>query len=429
VERPGYKTEYSVAFPMEKLLEIKCEHRLASDSSEFKTIAIAYFDSENSDYGSIQCVGLPYSEYRKNSFLNVEAPTLCKKEFFRLPIVKLDLEDVISNAFFETGFVDSSESMLSYRNHNNFIDVEVQKMRIYVLSPSSKNCQDYSVFMDAEIKMEIYDRFHLLKGKASTSSRSGIYSLGKNNWFSSDSLTVRAPFVDMLIKDVFANGFLDFIGDTSEVKIAGENEPLLAAKMSLLTLKSTNYVKDLKTAMLATVSIKSDDSFGSGCIVSNDGYILTSCHVIADNLAKKKDVKVILAKGDTLNGVVVRTSRMADLALIKTNGNFPFAFKITSIPEFEVADQVFAIGTPSSLELSQTVSRGIISGVREENGLPHLIQIDVSVNPGNSGGPLFKSPDVFLGVVNSKIYGRRVEGLGFCTPSENVIKYLKVETK
>ena len=78
------------------------------------------------------------------------------------------------------------------------------------------------------------------------------------------------------------------------------------------------------------------------------------------------------------------------------------------------------------MELSQTVSKGIVSAIRKSGDKHTIIQTDVSVNPGNSGGPLLKLPGVFIGVVNSKISGGRIEGLGFCTPVSDVIEFLKL---
>ena len=179
--------------------------------------------------------------------------------------------------------------------------------------------------------------------------------------------------------------------------------------------------------MKATVTIKTGDSFGSGCVVSNDGYILSSYHVIAD--FKDSVIQIISNGGDTIKGIVVRTSKSADLALIKTSKTFPFAFSLLASTEIEVTDEVVAIGTPASMELSQTVSKGIVSAVRKSGDKNTIIQTDVAVSPGNSGGPLLKLPGIFIGVVNSKISGGRMEGLAFCTPVFDVITHLKLNGK
>lgn len=429
VDREGYKSEYYVAFPSEPSLEVKCTHRIALLPNEIKSVAIRSLNADFSDYFGIERLGLTYNDFKRNSFLYVTEPKLCKKEIFKTSYDNEVIDKVIQEAIVNTGFVDTIESILAYRNHDNFIDIEVLKVRIYVLNSSTGLCEDVSVFMEGEVKMEIFDRFLKSKSSVSKTSRSGVYALNKFNWYAPKEEKKQSLFIGMVLKDLVANAFLSFVHDTAEVKIFEEEEPLKSKGAEALILKSTNYVTDLKSAMKATVSIKSENSFGSGCVVSDEGYVLTSYHVVSENFEKKKDVLIIMGNGDTLSGKVVRTSRKADLALIKANGKFPIAFKIVSNPEFDITDQVFAIGTPSSLELNQTVSRGIISAIREEKDLPSLVQTDVSVSPGNSGGPLIKAPNIFVGVVNSKIYGRRVEGLSFCTPAKNVIEFLNIQFK
>jgi S1-C subfamily serine protease len=69
-----------------------------------------------------------------------------------------------------------------------------------------------------------------------------------------------------------------------------------------------------------------------------------------------------------------------------------------------------------------------VSGVRKNDG-NYWIQTDVSVNPGNSGGPLISQNGELLGVVNSKIVGFGVEGIAFCIPAEKVSEFLKIEFK
>ncbi|MBK7682177.1 MAG: trypsin-like peptidase domain-containing protein [Bacteroidetes bacterium] len=229
------------------------------------------------------------------------------------------------------------------------------------------------------------------------------------------------------MQEAIANTLYDELEDSAAHVIFKDDESLKASKLKALELVSTTAVMDMKSALKATVTIKTNDSFGSGCVVSNDGYILTSYHVISDS--PDSTIKVITSKGDTLNCKLDRTSKMADLALLKTVSTFPFSFNLKKLVEFEVSDEVMAIGTPASMELSQTVSKGIISGVRKGSDKLTLIQTDVSVSPGNSGGPLVTSTGSFIGVVNSKISGSRVEGLGFCTPLIDVISRLNLKVK
>ena len=82
-----------------------------------------------------------------------------------------------------------------------------------------------------------------------------------------------------------------------------------------------------------------------------------------------------------------------------------------------VGDNVFAIGTPLSKQLGQTVSKGIISGHRYMYNT-NLIQTDVSINHGNSGGALINERGELVGVPTFKL--SRSEGMGFCFPSDRM---------
>jgi serine protease Do len=92
----------------------------------------------------------------------------------------------------------------------------------------------------------------------------------------------------------------------------------------------------------------------------------------------------------------------------------PFAIDLSEgIP---VGDEVYAIGTPFDVELGATLTKGIISG-RRKDGNRTLIQSDVSISPGNSGGALVDAQGTLIGIVNQKIFGMGVEGIGFAIPA------------
>jgi hypothetical protein len=97
---------------------------------------------------------------------------------------------------------------------------------------------------------------------------------------------------------------------------------------------------------------------------------------------------------------------------------------LTKEEEPEVGTDVMAIGTPKNIELGQTVSKGIISGLRNGED-SKLIQTDVPINGGNSGGALIDKSGNVLGVVSSKLYSG--EGIGFAIRSLDVFKGLKLD--
>src|SRR5215510_10052827 len=155
---------------------------------------------------------------------------------------------------------------------------------------------------------------------------------------------------------------------------------------------------------------------GSGVIVSQDGYIITNNHVVAEAV----DVEVILADRRQYKGRVVATDPKTDVAVVKINAtNLPAVIWGDS-SNLAVGDFVLAIGNP--LGLSRTVTFGIVSAVgRADVGVADFedfIQTDAPINPGNSGGALVNIKGELVGI-NTAIAsptGGSV-GVGFAIPS------------
>ena len=126
---------------------------------------------------------------------------------------------------------------------------------------------------------------------------------------------------------------------------------------------------------------------GSAFLISKDGYMLTDAHVVGD----AKSVRVRWSDGTDGEADVVRVSRRLDAAVLKTepHGRPPLPLNRTSPA---VGETVFAIGSPLGQKFQGTVTRGVVSAERTENG-HHYIQSDVTVQMGSSGGPLIDSQD------------------------------------
>ena len=97
--------------------------------------------------------------------------------------------------------------------------------------------------------------------------------------------------------------------------------------------------------------------------------------------------------------------------------------------ELEMADDIYAIGTPKMEDLSQTISRGIVSGFRSQENGTRLIQTDASVNAGNSGGALVDAKGKLVGIVNAKLVGVGIEGVAFAIPVATMNSALGIEVK
>ncbi len=163
---------------------------------------------------------------------------------------------------------------------------------------------------------------------------------------------------------------------------------------------------------------------GSGFIISSDGYIITSNHVIR----KAEEVEVILEGGKKYAAEIVGTDPQTDLALLKVDPKEPLsAVEMGDSSAVEIGEWVFAIGNPFGL--GHTVTAGIISGKGRALGVgryDNFIQTDTAINPGNSGGPLLNFEGKVIGI-NTAIIAR-ARGMGFAIPinmAKKVVEQLK----
>tara|TARA_B100001996_G_scaffold265666_1_gene207381 strand:- start:666 stop:2075 length:1410 start_codon:yes stop_codon:yes gene_type:complete len=171
-------------------------------------------------------------------------------------------------------------------------------------------------------------------------------------------------------------------------------------------------------------------SFGSGFILSKDGYIMTNNHVISN----ADEITIRLSDDTILEAQLIGQDKRSDLALLKVEAhNLPIV-SIGDSNNLKLGEWVLAIGSPFGFD--HTVTAGIVSGKKRnlpnESYVPY-IQTDVAINPGNSGGPLFNLQGEVVGV-NAQIYTRSggFMGVSFAIPAEtlsNVYKQLKNDGK
>ena len=157
---------------------------------------------------------------------------------------------------------------------------------------------------------------------------------------------------------------------------------------------------------------------GSGVVIdAAKGLVLTNAHVVDD----VDSVEVTLADGRQLDGTVVGSDRVTDLALVRIPGKGKLsAARLGDSEALEVGDWAIALGSPYGLE--RTVTLGIVSSLhRDINSLGFadkrldLIQTDAAINPGNSGGPLINANGDVIGI-NTLVRSGPGAGLGFAIP-------------
>jgi serine protease Do len=160
-------------------------------------------------------------------------------------------------------------------------------------------------------------------------------------------------------------------------------------------------------------------SLGSGFIISDDGYILTNHHVIAD----ADEVLVRMANRKEFVAKIIGSDEASDVAVLKVEAEKLPVLELGDSDELKVGEWVLAIGSPFGFDHS--VTAGIVSAkgrsLPSDNYVP-FIQTDVAINPGNSGGPLFNLDGEVVGI-NSQIYSRTggFMGLSFAIPIEMAI--------
>ena len=184
---------------------------------------------------------------------------------------------------------------------------------------------------------------------------------------------------------------------------------------------SEDFSGIIDDSIKSVVTIKTSAGFqGTGFIISDEGYIVTNAHVLADSQGNLADVIQIIDSDQNSEDVeFIGYNGTIDIALLKVSGNYD-ALEIGDSNDVNVGEKVIAIGNPLGLQFS--VSEGIISAVHREggNGLDVYIQTDTALNPGNSGGPLINKQGVVIGINNFKIGSG--ENLGFALESNEIIK-------
>lgn len=171
------------------------------------------------------------------------------------------------------------------------------------------------------------------------------------------------------------------------------------------------------------VRLQTDDGQGAGVVVSTDGDILTSAHVIAGF----GEVRVGTHDGRDYTGTVAFTDADMDLAVVRvqTPGVEWAAVELEPDDGLPIGSKIYVIGHP--VGLGWTVTQGIVSGRRHagEAAPTALLQTDAAISPGNSGGPMLDEHGHLVAIVRSKLVGPGIENVSFGVPMSAVVEFLK----
>lgn len=440
IEREGYKDQYEVAIQYKKspwyimsivpfgILFYPITNDIAANSWDYpKELKITGYQKipKNPDTANEILV-------RKTSFnVNKDDVTnnlINPNRYFKKGEVKVNKTEksevdlkakntIFSKAIYDilkdASYIDTTSTVIKNRAKLVNISADVKKMNVYSTYFYKRGHQPKAHFLELDVEWKLEDVYKKEIYKTVVSGKSGNFAgfFGEEKAKKSIKDAIESSLIKLLDKE-----------DFKELM----NNPVYKDKsfdeLDINKLKAAKRPQNLDQAMKASCTIENDDGHGSGFFIGNDGYVLTNYHVVAD----QDKINIIDDQGNKHYAEIKRVSKMRDLALLKVNHQPEYSFSVSGKEDFKRGSEVYAVGTPTSVQLGQSLSKGIISGVRNEDGVEY-IQIDASINPGNSGGPLINKNAELIGVINAKVKGIGLEGLGFAIPQKFIKEALELK--
>ena len=200
--------------------------------------------------------------------------------------------------------------------------------------------------------------------------------------------------------------------------------------------EKNSLARSVKKVYDAVVAVEEHEgtevsSSGTGFIYKVDGnygYVLTNEHV----LGEANDIKVVFSNEEEVSAKVLGKDKYLDLAVLRVDKKYVTSIvKMGSSEKMNLGDTVFTVGSPLGTSYRGSVASGILSGknrlvstsaskTNEYDWVMTVLQIDVPLNPGNSGGPLLNTNGEVIGVCSMKLVDDNIEGMGFAIPIEDV---------
>lgn len=206
-------------------------------------------------------------------------------------------------------------------------------------------------------------------------------------------------------------------GDANSAFIAFSEEDVVARVVSDASPSVVTIIGN-SNGFGAATQYNNPTMHGTGVVYKSNGFIITNAHVVSGI----KNLTVVLSNGDIYPGSVLFSDADADLAIVKIDKIGLTPISMAEKNEIVSGNTAIAIGTPISLSMRNTVTKGIVSGVDVgiDGSYYKLIQTDAAINPGNSGGPLLNSKGRLIGINSSKFASDNIDNIGFAIPVDTV---------
>ena len=198
---------------------------------------------------------------------------------------------------------------------------------------------------------------------------------------------------------------------TLECPMCFSRTPKVPAEVSQIKQKNPLNFDVFKESVM---TLKAGASLGTGVVLGNKGYILTNAHVLNGEIRCDvifNGLEVPYKAYVLLNG----EDEGLDLALIKVDDVDLKPLTAVS-KEFRIGQDVYTMGNPRGIGLS--VSKGTVSQIT-----PDHIQLDIVVNPGNSGGPVWNEAGEFIGIISFKY--EHVDGMAFAISKATIDAFIE----
>lgn len=398
------------AYNYDKLIELESKAKplpVRSDEEKFLYSNKTSFDVKRDEASFVE---ISRRKFDKNKLKFKAIDYSLKKD--------LDFEDTkfsseLNEILKATNYTDTTGTLLRKKNKTMYLDAKVVGLQS-ILVNDPKNFAPGMIMKTnltkLEVEWSVLDYYKVPKFETTI--------VASSNEFAFDY--VDGDHFQKSVEDAIKRSFLEFVLMPEVKELLEVSDYDNEVEYDNLVLTKSEQPTTLAEGLSATFTIKSEKGHGSGFAVSDDGYILTNYHVVANS---PEDLTVIDSNQDEFEAELIRFSIEKDLALIKVDKKIDFSYAIQDIATYELGQEIYAIGTPRSIELGQSLTKGIISGTRENDG-DFFLQIDASVNPGNSGGPLVNSNGQLIGVINAKVKGADIEGIGFAILADEIKKAL-----
>lgn len=188
----------------------------------------------------------------------------------------------------------------------------------------------------------------------------------------------------------------------------------IGGNKSVLAGRVIYQMTDRKPAtVLANENTVERQGNGTGFVVRPDGYLVTCAHVVQG--ATKLEV---VLDGKTYPAKVIALDSKNDVAVVRIRADNLPHLPLSNSDDVRLAEDVRAFGYPLADQLGESIkiTRGTVSGINQQ-GDNKVFQLDVSVNPGNSGGPLVNDRGQAVGVVSALLAGEDISSVSFAVPA------------